>query len=213
MVTENNPGTHRARILAYVEQRIGDRGIAGFSVDEIMTALGMSKKTFYKVFPSRDAMLEELVTRIVEGVGAKIDAVVGSDRAFPEKIQGLMGVLSSVYGKLAVPLSEELYRTTPSVWNRVEEFRHRKIQAVFSALLDQGIAEGQIDPGVHRTVFLASFLAAARAVITPRFLAEHPISAVEAVRQMLGIFFGGIMTDAGRRALADLRSHEYPHSS
>jgi AcrR family transcriptional regulator len=203
----------KERILKFVDERISARGVAGISVEEITAALGMSKKTFYRIFPSKEAMLEEIVDRIVGEVGGKIDAIVQSPRTFVEKIHGLTSLLGAVYGKLAIPLSEDLYRSTPSAWARVEEFRHRKIQAVFSALLEQGVAEGFIEPGVNRTIFLLAFPAAVRAVINPRVFVEHPISMVEAVQQMLRIFFAGIMTDGGRAALAELQMNSPSHSS
>jgi hypothetical protein len=39
-------------------------------------------------------------------------------------------------------------------------------------------------------------------------LVEHPISAVDAVEQIIRIFFAGIMTADGREALADLRTRQ-----
>jgi AcrR family transcriptional regulator len=213
MSTSEAPSSPKERILSFVERRIGAQGLGRLSVEEITAALGMSKKTFYKTFPTKEAMLEELMGRIVGEVGGKIDAVVQSQRNFVEKIDGLLSLFGTVYGKLAIPLSDDLYRLAPAVWGRVEEFRHRKIQAVFSTLLEQGLAEGYVEKDVNRTVFLLAFLAAVRAVVNPRVLAEHPISAVDAIQQMLRIFFAGILTDGGRTALADLRMKPLSHSS
>jgi AcrR family transcriptional regulator len=213
MSTSDASTSPRERILGYVERRIGSRGLAGLSVEEVATALGMSKKTFYKVFPTKESMLEELMGRIVGELGGKIDAVVLTPRNFVEKIHGLMTLLGTVYGRLAIPLTEDLYRLAPGVWGRVEDFRARKIQAVFTALLEQGVAEGYVEQDVNRTVFLLAFLAAVRAVINPRVLAEHPISSVDAIQQMLRIFFAGIMTAGGRVALAELQMKSLSHSS
>jgi hypothetical protein len=95
----------------------------------------------------------------------------------------------------------------------VEQFRHRKIQSVFSTLLDQGVEERYVEPDINRTVFLLSFLAAVRGVIHPRVLVEHPFSAIDAVEQILRIFLAGIMTDEGRAALAELHMNTQSHST
>lgn len=206
----SSPG---ARILAYVEQRISSRGMSGLSVEEISAALGMSKKTFYKTFPTKEAMLEKLIGRIMGDVGGRIDAIAQSPRSFVQKLGGLMNLLGAVYPRLAILLSEDLYRSAPTVWSRVEEFRHRKIQMVFSAFLDQGIAEGYIERDVNKTVFLLAYAAAIRDVINPRVLVEHPFSAIDAIEQIVRIFFGGIMTDEGRSALANVHTKPQSHST
>lgn len=201
------------RILAYVEQRINSQGTRGLSVEEISSALGMSKKTFYKAFPTKEAMLEELIGRIVGELAGRIDGIVQSPGSFVQKIDGLMTMLGTLYPRMAILLSEDLYRSAPAVWSRVEEFRHRKIQTVFSALLDQGIAEGSIGREVNRTIFLLAYLAAIRAIINPRVLVEHPFSAIDAVEQIVRIFFAGIMTDEGRSAFAALHTKRQSHST
>ena len=201
------------RILAYVEQRMSSQGVRGLSVEEISAALGMSKKTFYKTFPTKEAMLEELIGRIVGELAGRIDGIAQSPWSFVQKIDGLMTMLGTVYPRMAILLSEDLYRSAPAVWSRVEEFRHRKIQTVFSALVDQGIAEGSIGRDVNRTVFLLSYLAAIRAVINPRVLVEHPFSAFDAVEQIVRIFFAGIMTEEGRSAFEELHTKQQSHST
>ena len=213
MSTAEVSSSPSARILAYVEQRMSSQGVRGLSVEEISAALGMSKKTFYKTFPTKEAMLEELIGRIVGELAGRIDGIAQSPWSFVQKIDGLMTMLGTVYPRMAILLSEDLYRSAPAVWSRVEEFRHRKIQTVFSALVDQGIAEGSIGRDVNRTVFLLAYLAAIRAVINPRVLVEHPFSAIDAIEQIVRIFFTGIMTDEGRSAFAELHTKQQSHST
>jgi AcrR family transcriptional regulator len=192
----------KERILSYAEERFLKEG---------MLDLGMSKKTFYKIFPSKESMLEELVGRVVGDVAGHITALGEGPGNFVEKIDALMTFLGSVYRRLAIPLSNEVYRNLPQVWQRVEEFRENMIRKTFTLLLDQGIREGFLRPDINRTIFLMAYLAAIRAIIRPHVILQHDISIPDAIEQIFRIFFVGILTPEGIHALEKLQIQK-PHN-
>jgi AcrR family transcriptional regulator len=194
----------KERILSYTEHRLVTDGIVRLSVDDLAADLGISKKTFYKVFPSKNAMLEELVDRIVGEVGGRIEAIAMGPHTFIEKIQEMMRFFGSAYRKLAIPLSEDVYRHMPHIWDRVEQFRHEKIQKTFTLLIEQGINEGYVRSDLNRQVFLLAYNAAIRTIIRPNVLSELPLTAPDVMEQLVSIFFGGTMTPKGRQAFGEI---------
>ncbi len=202
----------KERILTYVESSLLDEGRTQVSVDDITGALGMSKKTFYTAFPAKDAMLEELVTRIVLEVSHGIDAIAAGPGTCIEKVVALMRFLGLMYRRFAVPFSEDMHWRLPGVWERIESFRQRKIQETFSRLLDQGRAEGLLLGDVDRAIFLMAFRAAVREIVRPGVLAVHAFTAPDVIEQILRIFFSGIMTESGRTAFAELSQRQHSHS-
>jgi AcrR family transcriptional regulator len=207
---EEQSGSAKERILSYVEDRLLKEGKTDIPVDEVAASLGMSKKTFYKVFHSKGSMIEELVTRIVGGIGSRITSISEGPGNFAEKLDKLMKLLGSMYRHLAIPLSGEVYRHQPHVWRRVEEFRENMIRRVFTRLLEQGVAEGFIRPDVNQTIFLMAYLSAIRSIIRPHVVLEQGISIPDAIEQIFRIFFAGIMTAEGRRAFDELQTPK-PH--
>jgi AcrR family transcriptional regulator len=203
---EEQAGSPKERILSYVEDRLLKAGETDIPVDEVTSSLGMSKKTFYKVFPSKGSMIEELVNRIVGGIGSRITSISEGPGSFVEKIDKLMKLLGSMYRHLAIPLSGEVYRHLPHIWRRVEEFRETMIRRVFTHLLEQGVAEGCIRQDVNQTIFLMAYLSAIRSIIRPHVMLEQGISIPDAIEQIFRIFFVGIMTTEGRRAFEDLQT-------
>jgi AcrR family transcriptional regulator len=195
----------RERILAHVENRLIGEGIIRISIDDLARSLGMSKKTFYKAFSSKESMTEALIMRIIGEVGGHIESIAMGPGSFIEKIFALMLFLGSVHRKLAIPLSEDVHRLMPHVWERVEEFRQKKIEQTFTVLLDQGTKEGSLRTDLNRTVFLMAYQAAVRATIQPRVLSELPLTAPDVMDQLISIFFTGIMTSEGRQALKEIR--------
>ncbi len=202
----------KERILTCVESRIVDEGRMHFSVDEIAAALGMSKKTFYKAFPTKNAMLAELSTRIIMELSNGIDAIMTAPGTFVEKVVALMRYLGSMLRKFAFPLSEDFHRRLPGVWERIDDFRQRKIQETFWRLLEQGRAEGYVLPEVDPTLFVMAFRAAIREIVRPGVLATHAFRIPDVPGQILRIFLSGIMTETGRDAFSSLQQRQQSHT-
>jgi AcrR family transcriptional regulator len=189
----------RDRVLSFIEGRIGSERVIRMSVDQITASLGMSKKTFYRVFPTKEAMLEALIERILTKVGREIDRIIDGDLSFVEKTQALMTFLGRSYQQLAVPLSRDLFRLLPHVWERVDQFRQRKIQRSLEHLIEQGASEGFIRRDLDRPIFIMAYLAVVRQIVTPDVLSELPLTGREVISQLVSIFFEGAMTQEGRQ--------------
>ena len=198
---------YKERILAAAEDRLLTRGYSRMSVDDLTLSLGMSKKTFYKVFETKEEMLEAVVERVTAGVGREIHAITGSDRNFLEKLGALMAFLATVYRKVDSLLSEDIHRHFPALWQKIAEFRRQKIQENFSVLINQGIAEGHIRQDLNQKVFMMAFLAAIETIVRPHILFDEPLSARDAMGQILNLFFAGALTDRGRSELHNVLTH------
>ncbi|HSD72133.1 MAG TPA: TetR/AcrR family transcriptional regulator [Thermoanaerobaculia bacterium] len=194
----------KERILSFVEEDLISVGNIRFSVDEVAAGLGMSKKTFYQAFPTKEAMLEALIRRITGYVGGHVDRIVDSDRTFMEKLAAVTTFLGSIVRRLALPLSSDFQRVHPDLWKLVEEFRTRKILVVFGRLFDQGKAEGVIRGDVDRDIFLIAYSAAIRSVVHPSVLMDQRFTVQDAITQIVALFFRGALTEAGREQFAEM---------
>src|SRR6202012_2559401 len=56
----------RAQILATAAELFAQRGFHGVSIDELGAAVGVSGPALYRYFPSKDAMLSEMLVGISE---------------------------------------------------------------------------------------------------------------------------------------------------
>jgi AcrR family transcriptional regulator len=197
----------KERILSQAERKLLEGG-SSFSVDELTSVLGMSKKTFYQNFPTKEAMLEELVGRVFGEVGRGIDAIVQGQGTFVEKIDSLMQFMGSVFRRLAVPFSGEMDRRSPRIWELIENFRQQKIQENFARLLEQGRREGSVREDVDTRIFLMAYSAAIRAIVRPSVLASHAFTIPDVLEQIVRIFFSGLMTGSGRAAFDEIHRQQ-----
>jgi AcrR family transcriptional regulator len=74
------PGERERRILEAMERVVAGHGLAGASMDAIAREAGMSKRTVYGVFGSRDALFEAWVRRVRASL---VRPLAAAERALP----------------------------------------------------------------------------------------------------------------------------------
>jgi AcrR family transcriptional regulator len=185
-------------VLSTLKERLDSTGEIVLSMDGIAAGLGMSKKTLYTVFDNREDLVRQLVGLVLAETGCRIDAIVSADERLAQKLSRLLSFLSFVFRRMDSDLGKELHFRMPEVWRQVEQFRERKLQENVSKLLEQGVREQVIRPGLDRQLFLMAFIAASQALIRPSTLLDQSRSPQQVVAQLLTMMYTGIMTDAGR---------------
>jgi AcrR family transcriptional regulator len=203
LLGDADPNPTKERIMQYAVIRFFDAGFQNVSINQLTSELGMSKKTFYRVFESKDDLVRQLVLRMVANIARRAQAIIDAERPFVQKIEALMDHLAEQIRRLNRPLMQELLRYQPALWDEVQSFRRKRVMEVFSALIAEGKASGRIRPELNTRIFLLTFIGAVEAVLTPTVLADEAFSGDEVVVGMLSTFFHGILTE---KAGNELRS-------
>ena len=196
MSTDNTLPDIRERIIASASVRFMEEGFSPVPVEEIAGSLGISKKTFYKHFASKDELLLVVTDRLLAEVHAEFRAIVEADTGFLEKFETLVTFLGQRLTQLSRPMMRDLQRHSPSLWARVQKFRRERISTDFRGLLLGGVAGGYVRGDVDIDLFLMAFIGAVEAVVNPGVLAGHPLSVREIIRSIMTVFLRGILTDS-----------------
>ncbi len=199
----------KERILSAVQERVSRDGYARLSVDELTTSMGMSKKTFYKVFESKEQMIRQFVDRTMGEIGGALDRIVANEVGFVEKMNSLMAYLGTLSQRIDSLLARDINRTMPHLWERIEDFRRGKIHDNFSRLIAQGVQEGYVQRELNQRLLILAYIATIQAVVRPSILSQESFSAKEAIQQIVQMFFVGIMTDEGRK-IFEQQKHKGP---
>jgi AcrR family transcriptional regulator len=201
----------KEKIILRAQDRFLREGFAKTTVDDLTSEISMSKKTFYKVFSSKEDLVEQLTERFLGEARRTIESVVGGPGSFVKKLQAMISVLATVARIVDSPMVLDLERHLPRVWRKVEDFRRKRILENFTLLIQQGIREGHIRPEVNTRLLVLSFVAAIQNVIRPTLLADESFSAREAIGGIVQMFFQGVMTPGGREAFDAARKqlHTY----
>jgi AcrR family transcriptional regulator len=196
----------RDRILAAATGRFMEEGFSSVPLGELASGLGISKKTFYKHFTSKDELLLVVMDRLLEGVRGQIGSIVEGDASFLVKLETLVSFLGARLSQLSRPMLRDLERRAPGLWERLQQFRRERISNDFKGLLLRGVAEGYVRPDVDIDLFLLAFIGAVEAVVNPAVLAEQTMSVQDVIRSIMTLFFRGVLTTGAGEEFARLRS-------
>lgn len=186
------------KILTSVEEKVFSQGFTKVTVEEIAQDLGMSKKTIYKFFPSKEDIMRALMRMNMRRLEKQVISIVESDKPFEEKFTAFFGTLGRITSKISRPLLRDIQKHIPELGKEIDEFRREKIFGRLRSMFTQAKDEGFLRKDLNEDIFMMMFINSVQNIVTPSVLAEHSFSASEAARQIFQTLFEGILTDESR---------------
>jgi AcrR family transcriptional regulator len=195
----------KEKIISFCQERFMSEGFARITVDEIAGDLGMSKKTFYKYFTGKEDVVQQIMERIMGNIRANADRILRSDMSAVEKHSEIIATIATNAARLIPVFGADIKKRMPDFWKRIEDFRRQRISEMFNRLIRQGVAEGTMRPDLNQRIFLMCVLSAIDGIMQPQILANESFSVSDAIREILGVFFVGALTQQGRTQFEEIR--------
>lgn len=189
----------KQRIVDVSSRQFMENGISKVTLDEIATELGMSKKTMYKFFPSKEDLLRAIVHAMMNGVRLRVEAVVNSDKPFLEKAPQLLAVIGHQISTMSKQFLLDLQRFAPALWKEIDEFRRQRILTSVRKMFIQAQEEGVFRKDLDIELFILVFVSSVQNIVNPQTLSQNSFSAAGALRGIFMIIFEGAMTDEARK--------------
>jgi AcrR family transcriptional regulator len=188
----------RTKILVSSQSRYLREGFYKISMDELALDLHMSKKTIYKHFPTKEYLVEEVAQYTITKVSENIDKIITSDKNVINKITEMIELLGFTITQFSEKWLSDIKVHMPAVWEKIDNFRAKKIYAVFSRIIEEGKAEN-IFIDKPNEIIITMFVASLRAIVNPEFIYHNKFSYKDAMQAALEILFNGILTIKGKR--------------
>lgn len=167
-------------------------------MDELAADLGLSKKTLYKNFASKNDLLKEVAEEFMKEQIVQIQQILNSAESTMEMLRRLVrfiGNLATQIGRLQI---QNLQKNAPEVWKEIAELREKYIAANFKKILIDGINEGKIRSDVNPDLILMILISCINGIINPITLPQLPVSIKEAFEGIITVIFNGILTEGNR---------------
>lgn len=189
----------KERIISQAEQLFLQFGYSKVTMDEIAASIGMSKKTLYKFFPGKEALVKEMITTLKCSVDDHIDLIWNNESLnFMDKLKSVMDFIGKQTTKLHGPLLEDLHKNIPEVWKEIHDFRKANAVKKFTAFINEGVEKGVFRKDIDRQLIILFYLHAMQGMINPETLNQLPYSVNQVFDAIIRIIFEGILTDGGR---------------
>lgn len=172
-----------------------------FTMDDIASLLGMSKKTIYTVFHDKEELFLAMVDYLFDSI-KESERQVSQDPGLDtvEKIRRILGVLPESYRDVDFSRLYPLREKYPAIYRQVE----RRLETGWEttiALLEQGMAEGVIRP-VKIPILKLMLEASLEQFFQRDVLVKNGIAYREALEEVVDILMEGIRAQGTRRMAA-----------
>ena len=180
------------RIIDTAEKRFSQYGFKRVTMDDIASDLGISKKTLYKHFKSK----EDIAWAVKERMHRDIDKLLQrAKREIPDPILRFKKIIAEVTSRVSIigsAFMTDIKKEIPDLWRECEEFREREIYEYIGGILEEGVKKGKIRKDIDTKIAVMAYLGAIRMIIQPEILMKNQFSIEDAFNNILKIFLEGI---------------------
>jgi len=189
----------RARILLAARVQLLEFGYTALNMDDLAAELGMSKKTLYVHFPSKDAIVREILLGFCAEIRGSAEALF-HDRSlsFTVKLRRFSETMAKRL-QLKAHIFRDLQRSAPHMYKMIEELRHENIPYIFGLLVREGQAAGMVRADLDPAFAIEFWRPAVQSLMHPDSLERLKLTPDQVFAQATSLFFGGLLTPAGRK--------------
>jgi AcrR family transcriptional regulator len=189
----------RQRILAAAREHFFAHGFHGVTMDDLAEEMGMSKKTIYAHFPSKNALLEAMLLEKFRSAEDEMQAIALECSAdFTTGLHRLLACVQRQTDEIRPPFLRDMQREAPELFKVVQARRREVIQRYFTKLLGDGRREGLIRKDIPVHLIIEILLGAVEAIVNPLRLAELGLSIKSGITAVISVIFEGAFTPDGR---------------
>lgn len=193
------------RIMAKAQELFYHMGISAVTMDQLADELGMSKKTLYQYFPSKEALITDIIHAVTHQCDCYVIGLMNNKEVdFVHRLKSMMEYLTrNIYSQWSTVLVADLKRNWPDVWNQIMEFRRQRIFEDTARLIHEGVESGVFRKDLDEKLVVQIWATAIQGLVTPDVLSQMPYTASQVFEAITKVFFEGLLTDAGREKYHD----------
>ena len=162
-----------------------------FTMQQVAELLHISKKTIYTVYPSKEALLLDMVDHAFADIHRCKQEILAGSGTLQEKLRAVIIVMPDEYAALDLQQMKELDEKYPVVAARVRSQLENGWEPTM-ALLEQAVAEGVMRP-VSLPVLRQMITASIESFLADRSLAESGVQYVAVLEEMISILLEGVL--------------------
>ncbi len=133
-----------AGVHANVRRLLLERGVKGWSMDELAEMSGLAKKTLYKIAGSREKVIHTVVVRDVrQRIAATVD-LLDADEEFEQKLRRMEVVIPDSVSQYDLKgVVAQVKRQHPAIWDEIHALQ-LKLAEPLHEFFAKGIREGKL---------------------------------------------------------------------
>lgn len=163
-----------------------------FTMQQVADGLHISKKTIYRVYPSKEALLLDMVDYAFEEIHRSKDEILRGNGTLEEKLRRVIIAMPEEYTALDLRQMKELEDKYPVVAARVRSQLENGWEPTMT-LLEEAVEEKVIRP-VSLEILREMIIASIESFLSDRTTAEKGVSYPDVLKEMISILLEGVLT-------------------
>lgn len=186
----------KERILEESSETILKYGVRSFTIDAFSRALGISKKTIYKFFPTKEDLLIKSAEYFTGRMGDRIEKIIQSEINPAIQFVNVMQLILDQSSKVSAERIADVKTQYPKVWKKIEDFRLAR-RDDFYTILSKAQKEGYVRKDVEVNKVATMYMELVNSTFQPEFYLKNNFAPDEAIRLFLKIITSGLFTESG----------------
>jgi AcrR family transcriptional regulator len=164
-----------------------------FTMQDITRRLHISKTSLYKVVPSKNQLIHDIVDYEISSFNRQEREITGSSLSSSDKIFRFISLYIDFFHAMNNAVYDELKLNYKEDWEKWMSFQQDKIDE-FLMLIEEGIKKGEFRP-VNLAVLRRCLILSASGLADSTFLEASRLSFSDALSTLQDILFNGIKSN------------------
>lgn len=168
-------------------------GYSKVTTDELSGDLGISKKTLYKFFETKDKLIESVADHLMKKVQTKFETIINNKKKDAiSRLEEIIFMIAEFGSKISKDALKDINKYRPDLIKKLLTFRAERIKSLVVVIRD-GQEGGQIRKDIDPELAIEVVLATINTIMVPNYLIHSPYSFETAFNSIFKIFLHGII--------------------
>lgn len=187
------------RVIAVARRQFLTHGFRSVSMDDLAAELGMSKKTLYVAFPSKDALIEAVLKDKFREAEHDLERVASDHVADVEvALHQLLDCVQRHTTEIQPAFVRDLGRESPELFQFIQQRRRELIRRYFGGLFEDGKKTGVIRTDIPTHLIIEILLGAVQGIMNPLKLMELGLTVEQGYSSVIRLILEGALVPKGK---------------
>lgn len=193
------------RIVDASKNLFFNNGFSRVTMDDIASSCGISKKTLYANFQSKDALINYIICQTEEHLIDHVSRIL-NDTTMPavRRLKEVFSVVSLESLQFAPLFREDMKRFQPKSWAELQNYKRTNISDAVRSIIREGKEEGFIKKSLPENFIIHLCFTITDNMLTPETIYELSMSFHDIFENVMSVLFEGFLTESGRKEIYSL---------
>lgn len=192
---------YRMLVSEFIRSSMIEDGYRKITLEEITDKLAISKKTIYKVYPSKNELTRSVMMSELSGAYQKLILLLQEKSTMIQKVEKLSGIIERYIRLFNDASLNNVKKEYPNLWKEIIAFRKEKVLPLINFLLDHSKKHDLIVE--HQNELIVKLFSTSLTISTEkRFLTRSKLDFRNLFQSIFMVLLTGILTKKGKKLLA-----------